>query len=173
MTLATFRTTPKGLAKYDAKFVVEMKAAIHKANLKAAKKSLPLIRKATILAPPASDNGRVGAVDTRRLLRAWNVLVEGGVVRIVNPTKYAVYVENGRQANSRPPPSSALVGWVGRKLGIYGKKAQGVAFVIARAIGARGLRPRNIVKGSLAEIREIHARETEIAVDAMLKKLRP
>lgn len=61
---------------------------------------------------------------------------DGGLAGIVfTSPKYAPYVEFGRPAG-RPPPSDALAGWARR----HGLK--GLEYVIARAIGDRGLPPQ-------------------------------
>lgn len=54
---------------------------------------------------------------------------------------YAEAVEKGRRAGAPPPPSNALLGWMGRK-GID----PSLAFVIARSIGRKGIRPRPYLK---------------------------
>lgn len=51
----------------------------------------------------------------------------------------AIWVERGRRPGRRPPPTGALRGWAQR----HGIPADpGTLFLIARAIGRRGIRPR-------------------------------
>ncbi len=65
---------------------------------------------------------------------------------VTNPIIYHDAVEEGRNAG-RPPPTAALIPWVGSKLGIPpGPEREGVAFLVARAIGRRGTKPQNMVK---------------------------
>ena len=45
----------------------------------------------------------------------------------------------------RRPPTAALVPWVGTKLGIPPGEREGVAYVVARAIGARGYEGAHMV----------------------------
>jgi len=54
---------------------------------------------------------------------------------------YAEAVEFGRSAGSAPPPPDALLGWMRRK----GIDAE-LAFVVARSIGRKGIRPRPFMK---------------------------
>lgn len=64
-------------------------------------------------------------------------------VKIGNTQPYANFVETGR-ASGKAPPVDALLGWVRRVLHLVdGRRA---AFLIARSIGRRGLRPRPVWK---------------------------
>jgi hypothetical protein len=67
-----------------------------------------------------------------------------GYIRVFNQAPYAGVIEYGRRAGVRPP-AAALVPWVRRKLGVSAKKAPGVAFVIARKIGARGIPGKHVL----------------------------
>lgn len=58
----------------------------------------------------------------------------------------AFWVEHGRAAGRRPPPSHALRQWAGEH-GI--PTDAGTLFVIARAIGRRGIRPRPFLRPAL------------------------
>lgn len=55
---------------------------------------------------------------------------------------YPIVMETGRRAGRTAPPSSALERWVRIKLKVPAKRAKGVAFVIARKIGRRGIMGR-------------------------------
>ncbi len=68
-----------------------------------------------------------------------------GTRRIGTNTNYGLYVEFGRPAGTMPNRKH-LLGWVKRKLGINGKEAEGVAFVIARAIGERGTKAQPFLR---------------------------
>jgi hypothetical protein len=54
---------------------------------------------------------------------------------------YAEPVEKGRRAGAAMPPPSALIGWLGRH-GID----PSLAFVVARSIGRKGIKPRPYLK---------------------------
>ena len=64
---------------------------------------------------------------------------------IVNPAPYHDIRDVGRRPGKRPP-TAALIPWVGTKLGIPpGPEREGVAYLVARKIGARGYRGARMV----------------------------
>lgn len=96
-----------------------------------------------------SDKGFPG-FNTGYFARGWKVdkVVESSVldsyIRIFNSTPYAGVLEYGRRAGVRPP-SNALIPWVRRKLRVDAKRAPGVAFAVARAIGKRAIAGRHYI----------------------------
>ena len=107
----------------------------------------------TTNAPPASENGKVGAVDTGEFRDSWDVdHGAGGIVTLTNGAPGAAAIDGGRRAGSAMPPPEALIGWVDRHLDVAEGRQASVAFVIARAIAQRGLKPRYIVQRSLPEL---------------------
>ena len=52
---------------------------------------------------------------------------------------YPIVMETGRRFGRKAPPSSALERWVRIRLGVPERRVKGVAFVIARKIGRRGI----------------------------------
>jgi hypothetical protein len=127
--------------------------ALDKAQVLAAKETLNLLRVRTLATPPASPNGEVGAVASGSFLRGWRISYRGRQVIVSNVARHAIYVEGGRRAGARPPPSDALLGWITLKLGLTGREAKTAAFLIARAIGRRGLRPRPVMTAPSTRIR--------------------
>ena len=71
--------------------------------------------------------------DTGRLAGSITHNISGLTSRIGPSVAYGLYVEKGRGAG-KPPPVGAVAGWAARK-GIN-------PYVLARAIGRRGTRPR-------------------------------
>ena len=63
---------------------------------------------------------------------------------IKSPFPYPLVVEYGRKAGKMPPPS-ALERWVHLVLKGPTDRAKGVAFLVARAIGKRGIKARPIL----------------------------
>jgi hypothetical protein len=61
---------------------------------------------------------------------------------------YARAVEFGRGAGKTPPPSAPIAAWLGRHGG-----DPGAAFVVARAIGRRGIKGRPFLTRALRELR--------------------
>lgn len=115
-----------------------------------AARAKPLMVLATDKARSANPKGLgVGAVDTANYRRRWKteVTTSNGLpaALIVNDAPYAGVIEYGRRAGQRAPPSRVLEPWVRRKLGVPAKAAPGVAFLIARSIKRRGLKPRYVL----------------------------
>ena len=111
-----------------------------------------LMQRQTLAAPPASRGGKIGAVGaTRRYYKGWRFARDANSARVYNDSPHAVFVELGRRAG-RPPPVAAILPWVRKVLRVPAREARGVAFIIARAIGRRGLRPRFILTRALPTI---------------------
>ena len=70
---------------------------------------------------------------------------------VFSPVKHASFVEGGRRRGARMPPVSAIAAWM-RLKGIEG--GMGRAYVIARAISRRGIKPRPVLARSMPEIRK-------------------
>lgn len=51
---------------------------------------------------------------------------------------YAEVVEKGRTAGKAWPPEGSLIRWINLKLGVEGKAAKGLEFIIRRKIGRKG-----------------------------------
>lgn len=64
---------------------------------------------------------------------------------LVNPVLYHDIRDEGRRPGRRPP-TSALMPWVGSKLGIPPDEREQVAFLVARKIGRRGYPGSNHVE---------------------------
>lgn len=91
-------------------------------------------------------------INTGEYARAWQAKkIDQGAI-LFNDAPYASIIELGRRPGSRPPPSDVIFKWLEQKL--RGrvknrrdrvKEAKGLAFVIARAIGKRGLPPHRVM----------------------------
>lgn len=103
------------------------------------------MRAARLIADEAQRLAPVAFGRFRRSIRP-SVERRGDVVqpRVTAGVHYAGYVEHGRRAG-RQPPVAALVPWVKRKLGVPAKRARSVAFLVARKIGRRGIRAKDVV----------------------------
>ena len=77
--------------------------------------------------------------DTGELAQSWNAMVEPLAVRVISLSPHARYLDEGRREGARMPPPQVLAGWAGRH------NWQGSLFVLARAIGRRGIPPRHML----------------------------
>lgn len=150
------------------------------------KNSVARLQRRTKTAPPASDNGSVGAVAEGTFLRGWKWrAVDSTTIIVRNEAPHAVYVENGRRAGARMPPLAPLMKWMRVKgLAHAGRDARGrfataqvaddalrgAAFILARAIARRGLRGRNILKNAQEELRRSAQDTVNRAFDQALRK---
>ncbi len=66
--------------------------------------------------------------------------------RVGPGVNYARPVEEGRKPGKQPGTANGLMEWVRQKTGLQGKALERRAFVIARAIGRKGIRPQPYAK---------------------------
>ena len=109
--------------------VTEMMTDLGKAGRKAAKAKAPK--------------------DTGALRKSINFKASPTGLRLFSPIHYARYVELGRKPGSRPPPPRALHGWLSR----HGIPVR-AAYVVARAIGRRGIKGRFFMAAGLAAMKK-------------------
>lgn len=57
------------------------------------------------------------------------------------------------------PNLGAIEAWAKRRLGLSDKEAKSAAYPIARAIKARGLKPRNVLSGATQQLAELIQKE--------------
>lgn len=95
------------------------------------------------LAP--KDTGALRASITHHLDRA---PIGGAFGWVGSALPYAAAVHEGRRPGSRMPPVSAIAAWLGRRGG-----DTRLAFVVARAIGRRGIKGRPFLKDALERSR--------------------
>lgn len=86
--------------------------------------------------------------DTRTLARSIAIDVQLFMARVYTQLAYAPVMEYGRRAGAKPPPPEALAGWARRHH--FG----GSLFVLARAIGRRGIKGRFFMKKAEAAMRQ-------------------
>lgn len=92
----------------------------------------------------------------RRFARGWRVRLgrqTGLSATVYNKQYYAIVIEKGRRAGRRAPPTSALIEWVQVKLGVSAREAPRVAFLVARAIGIKGIGARPILGNPVIQLR--------------------
>ena len=67
--------------------------------------------------------------------------------------QYGVYVESGRRPGDRPPPTKPILQWIEQR-GITpdkGVSKRSLAFIIARSIGEKGIRPTPFMKAAIKQ----------------------
>lgn len=71
--------------------------------------------------------------------------------RVFSSLPYAIVIDQGRAPGARMPPADALVPWVKRILNAGGtdEEVRSVAFVVARAIGRKGIKATHFVDAGL------------------------
>lgn len=71
--------------------------------------------------------------------------------RVFSSLPYAIVIDQGRAPGARMPPPDALVPWVKRVLQVGGseEEVRSVAFIVARAIGRKGIKARNFVAAGI------------------------
>ena len=62
-------------------------------------------------------------------------------------------LSEGRKRGARMPPSNKLRPWVRRRWGVRGRAANAAAFVLARSIARKGIKPRRLYKQSIERTR--------------------
>lgn len=87
---------------------------------------------------PATDRGI-----TRRAIGIDGPRADGyvisGALQASGERERILALHEGRRAGARQPPTAPLAEWAERKLGVSPEESRGVGFVIARAIGRRGI----------------------------------
>lgn len=87
-------------------------------------------------------------LDTGGFKRGWRFsLPDEYVLRIYNQTPYGSVIEQGRRPGATPPPSSAILPWVKRKLNVKDDAAaRHVAFNVAISIGIKGIAGKFVLR---------------------------
>lgn len=127
--------------------------------------SLEIVRSNTLNCAPASPYGSAGAFNIGVYWRGWRAGPTSRGAVIYNDVPYAPIIELGRRPG-RMPPRKAIAPWLKRKLHLSDKEAEGMAFVVARAIGKRGLEGRHVLEASIPDI----VKRVEDGIDAELRK---
>lgn len=170
--MPTFKTKLPHFGKFEKKlaksFVSKTARMAYKA---AAPKIMVTLQKATRNAAPAHGSSRKGAVASGKYLRGWRTKLVGLELVISNVVPYADTIEYGRKPGLPPPPPRELIGWVRRKLRLKpSDKVETVAYLIARAIGRRGLKARYVLLSAQPEIGLILAKATKNAAAQVMKE---
>lgn len=111
---------------------------------------------------------KVGLQDSN-LRRETRVITIEDAIRVIMPD-YAVYVDKGRKAG-KMPPVKAIMKWM-RDKGIRSKsgiRTIDIAYVIARSIGERGIKPRPFIEAFTDELTVLVMKNVSREIDNALK----
>lgn len=134
--------------------------------------AVPLMRRRTVRAKPASPGGLVGATATLRYLYNWRTgeLSDGAV--LYNDQPYASTIELG-QGPGRAPPTANLVRWLSYRFGYDSTNprtwviARGIALSIAR----RGLLPRRVMIEAVDQVADLVGQRVAREITRELEQL--
>lgn len=110
---------------------------------------------------------KVGLQDSN-LRRETRVITTEDAIRVIMPD-YAVYVDKGRKAG-KMPPVKAIMKWM-RDKGIRSKsgiRTIDIAYVIARSIGERGIKPRPFIEAFTDELTVLVMKNVSREIDNAL-----
>lgn len=166
--MATVKIAIKNWPSYVAQLGERAHRAVDRGILSGAHECVQLMQRRTEHAVPASENGAEGAFNTGNYRRRWRVAAIPRGARLYNDAPYSSVIDAGRRAGKRPP-AKEIARWARRRLGLDEKEARAAGFLIARAIGKRGLRPRRVMSGALDEMTRIvvRAAERELQLELM------
>ena len=161
--------TLHGFKRYLAGLPKALNGAVVRGIQTGVVRSIAIAVAATDAAPPASQNGGTGAVDTGNYRRSWRAtnLSDGAVLG--NAAGYSPIIEDGRRAGAKMPPKQVAIDIARRKMGLSQREAELAWFPIARAIARRGLRPRHVLTNAIPELVRVGLEEVKGAVAAALR----
>jgi hypothetical protein len=88
--------------------------------------------------------------------------------RVFNDAPHAPVIEEGRRPGARPPPSAVIARWAQRKLHVPKKQAAGIGFVIARAIGKRGIPAKHVLGNMVGPLTAVVEEEVLREINRLL-----
>jgi len=167
--MAVFTIQLSALQGQYKKLGAALKPAAVKGILRGAYRVQAMLQQFTGQAPPANPNGigTGGAVNTGFYKRAWKIQTLPDGARVFNAAPYAPVIEWGRRPG-RFPPKAVIVAWIQRRLMKSRKEAEALSFVVRRAIARRGLLPRQVLGGNMADLKQAYADEMTKELDAAL-----
>jgi hypothetical protein len=113
--------------------------------LKAMHQSVIAIESAVKPLTPVGVSGRLRNSIAGEVKHLSALSIEGRVGSTLKDEIYPSVMEFGRKPGKMPPPS-ALERWVHLKMGVPDDEAPGVAYLVARAIGKKGIKGKEFMK---------------------------
>lgn len=137
----------RDLGKYERQLARTLPDVAKRVNQQGAKRAVQILQRTVREVRPYPP------IDSKRYINSFEIQrAPKDAVVVTNTRSYAGVIEEGRRAGARQPPTSALVGWVQRKLGVPAKRARGVAFAVARKIAKHGIKAKKVIATALPEI---------------------
>ena len=117
-----------------------------------------------------AETQRKRVFNTGHYEAAWKAerIVDG--IRLYNLAPYAGIIEYGRRPGRRPR-SEWLIPWVMRKFRLPQKAAAGIAFVVARKIGQKGIPGRYVLRDAMPKIEKAVAAEVTYELRRALRSI--
>jgi hypothetical protein len=147
--VATYKVTPEQLPGLFR----ENERARYKRVVKAVQDTVMTSGVTTaVLLTRAGTARRPAPINVGSYIRAWQAKhLDNGAV-LFNDAPHAIFVERGRRPGARMPPKAVIAEWLDQKMrgrirarGKRLQEAARLAFVVARAIGKRGLPAHRIM----------------------------
>lgn len=126
---------------------------------------LAIVRRATTYVPANTGNLKGSGTVMPPEISGTRIIVTGGFGNAAS--KYAIWVHEGRRPGGKAPPSDAIKQWLHDK-----GRDEGMAFVVARSIGRRGIKPTKFLERAFLE--HIPGLDSRLGsgVEAALSRLR-
>lgn len=155
----TIRLTVSAFAEHRKKLAGDFLPTVKRGMVSGAMRCLPVLHDAT---------RKAKIVDTGRYLISWKSEATALGARVFNAAPYSAVIELGRRAGATMPPPQVIAKWLQRARGLSRKEAEAAAFVVARAIGKRGIPGKFVLKNVLPFLVKIVGLEIKHELDVRL-----
>ena len=143
--MISYTVDMEGLHEQLAKFAKYPQ--ITDARLKTAMtKSVIAVESAIVPNVPVGVSSRLRNSIASEVVHEGPLSIIGKVGSTLKGEEYPMVMEFGRRPGATMPPPQALERWVHLQLGVSVEEAPRVAFLVARAIGRRGIKGREFMK---------------------------
>jgi hypothetical protein len=159
MATVTFNMTGPEWAAYMKRLGTRFFPAAIRGVQSGAMRCIGIMQTRTDFAPPASERGTTGAVNTGLYKAAWKTAPLSNGAQVFNAQPYSPVIDGGR----RPAAvgRSGIVNlerWAHNKLKLTGDAAKAAAWAIAKTLEKRALRAREVMSGGIDEMtKAVHA----------------
>lgn len=110
-----------------------------------------------------------GVFDRGRFRQSWAAWATTNGARLLNTAPYAPIIEEGRRPGARMPPPAVIERWAKRKLALSPDEAAAAAFPIARAIAARGIPGKHLLREARPVLVQVVTDEARRELEAAVR----